>query len=82
MPAIGHTWGAQIDVPVLIALGERDISPDPHADVASFPSSNDVSLSVVPRMAHMHNFASTRRLLWDRLEHWMAGVVQAMSAPT
>ena len=23
---------------------------------------------------HMHNFASTRELLWDRIEHWARGI--------
>ena len=61
---------AAIDVPVLIAAGERDVVPDPHAEPGAFESSPDVSLYVVPGMAHMHNFATTRRLLWDRIADW------------
>lgn len=51
---------AAIEVPVLIAAGERDVVPDPRAEPAAFKSAKDVSVYVVPNMAHMHNFASTR----------------------
>jgi alpha-beta hydrolase superfamily lysophospholipase len=61
---------AAIRVPVLIAAGGRDVVPDPHAEPAAFKSSNDVSVYVVPGMAHMHNFATTRQLLWHRIAAW------------
>jgi alpha-beta hydrolase superfamily lysophospholipase len=61
---------AMIEVPVLIAAGERDVVPNPHAEPGAFKSSRDVSVYVAPNMAHMHNFASTRRLLWDRIADW------------
>jgi hypothetical protein len=32
---------------------------------------------VVPRMAHMHNFASTRRLLWERSMDWVDAIGRA-----
>ena len=65
---------AGIDVPVFIALGERDVAPEPHCEPAAYSSSTDVSLFICDRMAHMHNFASTRQKLWDRLACWCAGV--------
>ena len=58
---------AAIDVPVLVACGERDVVPDPWAEPTAYRSSSDVSVAVIPRMAHMHNFASTRELLWARI---------------
>lgn len=61
---------AAIEVPVLMAMGERDTIPDPMAEPAAFKRANDVSVLVVPRMAHMHNFASTRALLWRRFHGW------------
>jgi len=30
------------------------------------PASSDITLVVIPEMAHMHNFADTRGQLWDR----------------
>lgn len=70
---------AAVTVPVLTAMGERDVCPNPHAEPSAFGSSQDVSLFVVPRMAHMHNFAGTRELLWGRIESW-ARRVSAMQA--
>jgi pimeloyl-ACP methyl ester carboxylesterase len=60
----------RICVPVLTAMGERDVCPEPHHEPAAFSRSQDVSKFVVPRMAHMHNFASTREVLWDRIVGW------------
>ena len=63
---------SMIEVPVFIGVGERDVCPNPWAEPSAYWNSKDVSLYVVPRMAHMHNFASTRELLWRRLGHWSA----------
>lgn len=60
----------KITVPVLIANGERDTCPNPHAEPSAYPASCDVSVYIVPTMAHMHNFASTRAVLWERLQSW------------
>jgi hypothetical protein len=69
-PGIVKVEAAAVAVPVLIAMGERDVCPDPHDEPSAYRSSRDVSLFVVPRMAHMHNFAGTRHLLWKRIESW------------
>lgn len=61
---------ARIDVPVLIANGERDTCPDPRAEPGAYASSRDITVLIVPRMAHMHNFASTRAMMWARLHSW------------
>jgi hypothetical protein len=37
---------------------------------AAYSASRDVTIFVIPAMAHMHNFASTRERLWQRLEAW------------
>lgn len=59
---------AAVDVPVLVACGERDVVPDPAAEPTAYRSSPDVQVDVVPRMAHMHNFAHTREQLWAAVE--------------
>jgi pimeloyl-ACP methyl ester carboxylesterase len=69
-PGFVREEAAAVDVPVFLGFGERDTSRDFHAEPAGFPNAGDVSLFVVPRMAHMHNFASTRHLLWDRFSDW------------
>lgn len=61
---------AAVRCPVFVGLGERDTAPRPHAEPGAYSSSSDVTLYICPQMAHMHNFASTRELLWDRLVGW------------
>jgi alpha-beta hydrolase superfamily lysophospholipase len=61
---------ATIEVPVLLAMGERDVLVDPRGELRAFESSLSVDFFVCPRMAHMHNFAGTRELLWRRMETW------------
>jgi pimeloyl-ACP methyl ester carboxylesterase len=73
-PGYTKTEAAAVDVPVFIGLGERDTAPDPHREPSAYPRSTDVSLLVCDRMAHMHNFATTRHKLWDRLAHWYTAV--------
>lgn len=65
---------AAVTVPVFIGLGERDTAPDPHREPSAYGASSDVTLVVCERMAHMHNFASTRTKLWDRLVAWFEAV--------
>ncbi len=72
---------ASVLVPVLVAVGERDVVPDPRAEPKAFQSAPDVTVFVCPRMAHMHNFARTRRLFWQRLHSWGEGVAAMRAAP-
>ncbi|MCV7282391.1 alpha/beta hydrolase [Mycolicibacterium flavescens] len=68
---------AELSVPVFIGLGERDTAPEPHREPSAYRASTDITLFVCERMAHMHNFASTRKKLWDRLVTWFAAVSDA-----
>jgi pimeloyl-ACP methyl ester carboxylesterase len=61
---------ASIDVPVYICLGERDVSPDPHAEPGYYRSSRDVTLHILPRSGHCQTFAGTRHQMWNRMHHW------------
>ncbi|HEY2563444.1 MAG TPA: alpha/beta fold hydrolase [Acidimicrobiales bacterium] len=74
-PGVVAAEAAAITVPVLVVCGERDVVPDPHAEPAAYPGSPDITLVVMPKMAHMHNFAGTRQQLWDRLADWVGTVV-------
>ena len=65
---------ALVRVPVLIMLGERDVVPNPLAEPAADQSASDIGVVIIPRMAHNHNFASTRQQLWDRLADWARSV--------
>jgi alpha-beta hydrolase superfamily lysophospholipase len=79
LPGAFSADAARVAVPVLVANGERDTCPVPHAEAAAYPASRDVTVFVVPRMAHMHNFASTRVVLWQRLEAWSKTLAAAAS---
>lgn len=71
----GHSarYAAELDCDVFIAFGDHDVPPAPHADVAYYPRSRDVTLYVLRNSAHCHNFASTRAELWDRIALWAEG---------
>ncbi len=61
---------AAVTSPVLAAFGQRDISADPKGEPRAYLSATSVDLFICPKMGHMHNFASTRELFWQRLETW------------
>ncbi|GAA4554580.1 hypothetical protein [Pseudonocardia xishanensis] len=73
-PGVVSLEASVIECPVLLATGERDTVPQPRMEPLYYESARDVTVSITPRMAHMHNFAPTRELLWSRLETWGAGV--------
>jgi pimeloyl-ACP methyl ester carboxylesterase len=79
-PGVVAAEAARIDVPVLIGCGEVDVVPEARAEPAAYPASPHITTIVVPRMAHMHNFASTRRALWDAVEDWLATVERRAQA--
>jgi pimeloyl-ACP methyl ester carboxylesterase len=80
-PGYTAAEAAAVEVPVFIGLGERDTAPHPHREPSAYPKSTDVSLVICNRMAHMHNFATTRHQLWDRLAHWYARQCYAVPTP-
>jgi alpha-beta hydrolase superfamily lysophospholipase len=76
-PAVVAHWANVIESPVFIGVGERDIVPDAYAEPGAYRRSSDITVFVTPRMAHMHNFAGTRRVLWNRLASWIDSVVSS-----
>ena len=73
-PGYISTEAATLSIPVFIGLGERDTAPDPRREPTAYSNSSDITMVICERMAHMHNFATTRTALWDRLAHWCAGL--------
>ena len=69
-PGIVREQAGTIACPVLTCFGDVDISPDPHAEVAHFASSRDITLLRLAGSAHNHNFSSSRFSLWDNLANW------------
>jgi pimeloyl-ACP methyl ester carboxylesterase len=73
-PGVVALEAAVIHVPVLVAVGERDVCPRPLTEPEAYQSATDVTVFVCPRMSHMHNFASTREQFWARIESWADGI--------
>lgn len=69
-PGVVAPEAAAIAVPVLSAMGERDLVVDPLGEGRAFRSAPSFDLFVCPRMGHMHNFAGTRALFWERIHHF------------
>lgn len=64
----------RIDVPVYICLGERDCSPDPHAEPSYYGRSPYVALHILPRSGHCQTFASSRDEMIERIDRWIQSV--------
>jgi hypothetical protein len=71
---------AAVLAPVLVGMGERDVIADPKGEPRAYLSASSVDLFICPHMGHMHNFASTRELFWERLDTWAAWVRISRSA--
>lgn len=71
-PNFVTSFAQHVDVPVFLAYGERDHSPDPRSEPGAFRRSNDITLHLVERSAHYHIVSENRALLWRRLEVWLA----------
>jgi pimeloyl-ACP methyl ester carboxylesterase len=69
-PGIVAAEAAAIDVPVLSAMGERDFVVDPLGEPRAYRSATNVELFVCAKMGHIHNFASTRQLLWQKIDNF------------
>lgn len=66
---------AGIDVPVLLATGERDVTHPFEQESAVFAAAPSVTRFTGQRMAHMHNFSEYRADLWRALDRFASGVL-------
>ncbi len=69
-PGMVAPEAAAITVPVLAAMGERDMVVDPGGEARAYRSTPSFELFICPRMGHIHNFASTREALWQKIENF------------
>ena len=74
MPGAVLPMTERIDVPVLIGMGERDVTSAPAEELTAFPASPDIAAIRVSEMAHMHNFAPTRAVMWRRIDAFVGQV--------
>jgi pimeloyl-ACP methyl ester carboxylesterase len=70
-PGFAQPFADQISCPVFLAFGEHDVSADPRREPSAYPASSDITMVVIPNMAHMHNFADSRLTLWERFRSWL-----------
>jgi hypothetical protein len=73
-PGFAKPFADCITSPVFLAFGQYDVSANPHREPMGYPSSADITVVQIPNMAHMHNFADTRMLLWNRFLAWLPAV--------
>lgn len=62
---------AAITVPVFLGFGDHDLVPGTSADVGRYRSSSEVTLYHLENASHLHNQATTRFDLWDRILAWL-----------
>jgi pimeloyl-ACP methyl ester carboxylesterase len=61
----------KIDVPVLVGVGDADITGPPDEIREDFPPETALSLYVLDDSGHNHNVAPTREQLWDEIVRWV-----------
>ena len=71
IPNVTDEEKSRIEVPVLVAFGDHDLTDAYERAAARYTASRDVTLYVLPGSAHCHNQASSRAQLWDRIVEWM-----------
>jgi pimeloyl-ACP methyl ester carboxylesterase len=64
----------EVDVPVLLAVGERDVTRSFADESAVLANAPRVTSFRGSEMAHMHNFSTTRAQLWSALDEFVASV--------
>ena len=64
----------ELDVPVFIGCGERDIAGNVRATADALQRCPDITLFELPGSGHNHNVAPNRTVLWDRLGRWAMGI--------
>jgi len=67
---------AQIDTPLLLGVGDRDIAGPPHEIPASFPASRDLTLLVLPATGHCHFVFDSRHRLFERVASWCEAILR------
>ena len=77
IPASTDREKGRIETPVYLGFGDHDLTTQPHAAVAAYGKSRDVTLLVVPGAGHCHNQAGNRVMLWDSMATWTRRIARA-----
>lgn len=68
---------AGIEVPVYLALGERDLIREPQKVPASFTAASNVQLQILPQTGHSHFLFPTREQLFNGLAQWAKLIIKS-----
>ena len=71
LPNVTDVEKSRIEVPVLVAFGDHDLTEAYEHAAARYTASRAVTLYILPGSAHCHNQASSRTQLWRRIIEWM-----------
>ena len=66
---------AVVDVPLLLAYGDGDLTHNFSGAFARYACASDATLFVLRDSAHCHNQATTRAVLWNRMDRWVRSIV-------
>ena len=69
-PGVLVEKASNIRTPVFLGYGDRDILAEPEREPSAYENAHSVSVEEIASMGHMHNFASSRHELWDRVVNW------------
>lgn len=72
---------AQIEVPVFLGLGTRDMAGPPHEVPAAFRACTDLSLRILEDTGHSHFLFASRGVLFDALADWAVRVLRVPATP-
>lgn len=64
-------YAPRVSVPIFLGFGSVELVADPRTEVPNYPSCNDITLQILKRSAHCHNFSTDRHLMWDRIDRWL-----------
>jgi pimeloyl-ACP methyl ester carboxylesterase len=79
VPGSSAPEAANIDVPVFLAVGDKDMCGPPHELPASFPGSADVTLFRLANTGHTHFVFASAPRLFGRMANWAAGIAADIS---
>lgn len=60
-----------IQVPVFLGIGDRDLIENPHTVPAEFPACKDISLMVLPQTGHNHFLYPSYKKFFERMHGWL-----------
>ncbi|WP_170304693.1 alpha/beta hydrolase [Croceicoccus estronivorus] len=73
---------AAIDVPVMVAVGDRDMTGPPHLLAQRYENAHDFTLYVLETSGHHLFVASSAAQFFTRTAHWLDGVAGVLNAKT